>query len=131
VAYTAPTVRRNRVWAVWGLLNLAATAVNLVALAGALPLELIPYACWHPWLAVIGVGYLVTGLDNWNSPQIRRQERLVYAAGGLVTLGLLVASFGPLTGFVTRNVFLIGGVLQLVPIGHDILADAVLIARQQ
>lgn len=131
VTYTAPTVRRNRVWVVWGMLNVAATAINLAALAGALPLELVTYAYWHPWLAVIGVGYLVTGLYNWNSPQIRRQERLVYAAGGLVTLGFLVASLGPLTGFVTRNIFVIGGVLQFVPIAHDVLADAVLIARQQ
>ena len=131
VTYTAPTVRRNRVWLVWGGLNLAATAVNVAALAGALPSGLLAYAYWHPWLAVMGVGYLVTGLYNWKSPQIRRQERLVYAVTGLVTLGVLAASLGPLTGFVTANIFVLGGVLQLLPIGHDVLADAVLIARQQ
>jgi hypothetical protein len=131
VTYTAPTVRRNRVWLVWGGLNVAATAVNVAALAGAVPSGLIAYAYWHPWLAVMGIGYLVTGLYNWKSPQIRQQERLVYAATGLVTLGVLVASLGPLTGFVTANIFVLGGVLQLVPIGHDVLADAVLIARQQ
>ncbi|WP_136715157.1 hypothetical protein [Halorientalis salina] len=131
VTYTAPTVRRNRVWMVWGGLNVTATGVNLAALAGTLPSGLVTYAYWHPWLAVMGIGYLVTGLYNWGNPQIRRQERLVYVATGLVTLGLLVASFGPLTGFVTGNVFLLGGVLQLVPIGHDVLADAVLIARRQ
>ncbi|MFB6173600.1 MAG: hypothetical protein ABEI39_03065 [Halobacteriales archaeon] len=131
VTYTAPTVRRNRVWLVWGGLNVAATAVNVVALAGVLPSGLVAYAYWHPWLAVMGIGYLVTALDNRESPQIRRQERLVYAATGLATLGLLGASFGPLTAFVTGNVFVIGGVLQLLPIGHDVLADAVLIARQQ
>jgi hypothetical protein len=131
VTYTAPTVRRNRVWLVWGGLNVAATAVNVAALVGAVPSGLIAYAYWHPWLAVMGIGYLVTGLYNWKSPQIRQQERLVYAATGLVTLGVLVASLGLLTGFVTANIFVIGGVLQLVPIGHDVLADAVLIARQQ
>ena len=131
VTYTAPTVRRNRMWLVWGGLNLAATAVNVAALAGALPSGLLAYAYWHPWLAVMGVGYLVTGLYNWKSPQIRRQERLVYAVTGLVTLGVLAASLGPLTGFVTANIFVLGGVLQLLPIGHDVLADAVLIARQQ
>jgi hypothetical protein len=131
VTYTAPTVRRNRVWLVWGGLNVAATAVNVAALVGAVPSGLIAYAYWHPWLAVMGIGYLVTGLYNWKSPQIRQQERLVYAATGLVTLGVLVASLGPLTGFVTANIFVLGGVLQLVPIGHDVLADAVLIARQQ
>lgn len=131
VTYTAPTVRRNRVWLVWGGLNVAATAVNLAALLGALPPEVHRYAYWHPWLAVMGIGYLVTGLYNWQSPQIRRQERLVYIATGLVTLGLLAGSFGPLSGFVLLNIFVIGGVLQLLPIGHDVLADAVLIARRQ
>jgi hypothetical protein len=131
VTYTAPTVRRNRVWVVWGGLNVAATTVNVAALAGPLPADITVYAYWHPWLAVMGVGYLVTGLYNWESPQIRNQERLVYAATGVVTLGLLAASLGPLTAFVTGNIFLIGGVLQLFPIGHDVLADALLIARQQ
>jgi hypothetical protein len=131
VTYTAPTVRRNRVWLVWGGLNVAATAVNVAALTGTLPSELFYYAYWHPWLAVMGIGYIVTGLDNWKSPQIRQQERLVYVATGLVTLGMLAASLGPLRGFVTTNIFLLGGVFQLVPIGHDVIADAVLIARQQ
>jgi len=131
VTYTAPTVRRNRVWLIWGGLNVVATAINVAALAGTLPSGLLAYAYWHPWLAVMGVGYLVTGLYNWRSPQIRYQERFVYVATGLVTLGLLTASLGPLAGFVTANIFLLGGVLQLVPIGHDVLADAVLIARRQ
>ena len=131
VTYTAATVRRNRVWLVWGGLNLAATVVNVAALTGTLPPELLVYAYWHPWLAVMGIGYLFTGLYNWESPQIRRQERLVYVATGLVTLGLLAGSFGPLRSVVTVNIFLLGGVAQLVPIGHDVLADAVLIARRQ
>lgn len=131
VTYTAPTVRRNRVWLIWGGLNVVATAINVAALAGTLPSGLLAYAYWHPWLAVMGVGYLVTGLYNWRSPQIRYQERFVYVATGLVTLGLLTASLGPLAGFVTANIFVLGGVLQLVPIGHDVFADAVLIARRQ
>lgn len=131
VVYTAPSVRRNRVWLVWGGLNVAATAINLAAIADTLPPDLLRYAYWHPWLAVMGLGYLVTGLYRWQSPQIRKQERLVYVATGLVTLGLLAAALGPRTGFVVRNIFVLGAVLQLVPIGHDVLADAVLIARQQ
>ncbi|MFB6360664.1 MAG: hypothetical protein ABEH59_05020 [Halobacteriales archaeon] len=131
VTYTAPTVRRNRVWLVWGGLNVAATAINVAALTSTLPAELIAYAYWHPWLAVMGIGYMATGLYKWESPQIRHQERLVYVATGLVTLGVLAASLGPLTGFVTANVFVLGGVFQLLPIGHDVIADAVLIARQQ
>ncbi|MFB6175830.1 MAG: hypothetical protein ABEI99_01550, partial [Halobaculum sp.] len=62
--------------------------VNLAALAGTLPSRFLVYGYWHPWLAVIGIGYVVTGLYNWESPQIRQQERLVYAGTGLVTLGV-------------------------------------------
>lgn len=131
VTYTSPSVRRNRVWLIWGGLNVGATAVNVAALVGAVPSGLLQYAYWHPWLAAIGVGYLITALYNWNSPQIRRQERLVYGASGVVTLGLLAGSLGPLRGFVTLNVFAIGAAVHLVPIGHDVIADAVLIARRQ
>ncbi|QAU12047.1 hypothetical protein EKH57_04420 [Halorubrum sp. BOL3-1] len=131
VTYTSPTVRRNRVWLVWGGLNVAATAVNVGALVGAVPSAAARYAYWHPWLAAIGVGYLVTALYNRESPQIRRQERVVYAVTGAATLGLLAGSLGPLRAFVTLNIFAIGAVVHLVPIGHDVLADAVLIARRQ
>ncbi|OYR39470.1 hypothetical protein DJ81_01170 [Halorubrum sp. Hd13] len=131
VTYTTPTVRRNRVWLVWGVLNVAATVINVAALADLVPSAMLQYAYWHPWLAVLGIGYLVTALYNWESPQIRHQERVVYAATGVVTLGLLAGSLGPLRAFVTLNIFAIGAVVHLVPIGHDVLADAVLIARRQ
>lgn len=131
VTYTSPTVRRNRVWLVWGGLNVGATAVNVAALAGIVPSGLLRYAYWHPWLAAIGIGYVVTAFYDWESPQIRRQERIVYAATGAVTLGLLAGSFGPLRAFVTLHIFAIGAAAHLVPIGHDVLADAVLIARRQ
>jgi len=131
VFYTSPTVQRNRVWLVWGGLNVAATAVNVAALAGTVRAEFLRYAYWHPRLAVVGIGHVVTGLYNWERPQIRRRERPVYVAAGLATFDALAASFGPLTGFVTGTVSVLGGALQLVPIGHDVLADAVLIARQQ
>ncbi len=131
IAYTAPTVRRNRVWLVWGGLNVAATLINVAALAGIVPSSGIQYAYWHPWLVVLGVGYLVTALYNRDSPQIRRRERMVYAGAGVASLGLLVGSFGPLRAVVTLNVFVIGGLLHLVPMGYDVVADAVLIARRQ
>ncbi len=131
VVYTAPTVRRNRVWLVWAGLNVAATAVNLAALAELLPPGAAVYGYWHPWFAVIGVGYLVTGLYNWENPQLRRQERLVYVASGVATLGVLAAGVGPLSEFVLANLFVLGGAVQLVPIGFDVLADAALIARRQ
>jgi hypothetical protein len=131
VTYTAPTVRRNRVWVLWGALNVAATAINLLALARVLPADLVVYAYWQPWFAVFGIGYLATAFSNWESPQLRRQERVVYALAGVAALGVLGASVGPLTGAIVANVFLLGALLQLVPIGHDVLADAVLIARRQ
>ena len=131
VAYTAPTVRRNRVWMVWGVLNLGATLVNVVAVAGVLPPSLAVYGYWHPWFLAIGLGYLATAFDNWESPQLRKQERIVYAPGGAATLLLLAVSVLDLTSLVLANVFLVGGAIQLVPIGHDVVADAVLVARRQ
>jgi hypothetical protein len=131
VAYTAPTVRRNRVWMVWGVLNLGATLVNVVAVAGVLPPSLAVYGYWHPWFLAIGLGYLATAFDNWESPQLRKQERIVYALGGAATLLLLAVSVLGVTSLVLANVFLVGGAIQLVPIGHDVVADAVLVARRQ
>lgn len=129
--YAAPTVGRTRVWLVWAGLSVAATAVNLAALAELLPPGVALYGYWHPWFAVIGVGYLVTGLSNWNDPQLRRRKRLVYAASGVATLGLLAAGVGPLSRVVLANLFVLGGAVQLVPIGFDVLADTVRIARRQ
>lgn len=131
VTYTAPTVRRNRVWVVWGVLNIAATAVNLAAVGGLLPADLVLYAYWHPWFVVLGVGYLATALVNRSSPQVRRRERVVYGVVGVVTLAVLAGSLGPLSAVVRRNVFLIGGALGLAPMAYDVLADAILIARRQ
>jgi hypothetical protein len=131
VTYTAPTVRRNRVWLVWGGLNVAATVTNLVALAGLLPSGLVIYAYWQPWFAVLGVGYLATALDNWESPQLRRRERLVYGATGVATLALLAGSLGPLAALVRTNLFVLGGLLHLLPIGYDVFADTLMIARRQ
>jgi len=131
VTYTAPTVRRNRVWLVWGGLNLTATAINLVALAGILPAGATAYAYWHPWLAVMGVGYLATGLVDRSNPQIRERERTVYAAGGLTALGVLAASVLRPPAVVVGNPFLVGGLLHLAPIGYDVFADAALIAGRQ
>ncbi len=131
ITYTAPTVRRNRVWLVWGALNVLATVVNLIALAGGLPSSLLAYAYWHPWIAVLGIGYLVTAVDNWQSPQIRRQERLVYAASGIGALLVLLVSITAAPPVIVGYPFVIGGVLHLFPIGYDVMADALLIARRQ
>lgn len=129
--YTAPTVRQNRVWVIWGILNLVATGVNLTAVTGLVPVEWVAYAYWHPWFAVIGLGYLATAVDNWKSPQIRRKERGMYALSGIVTLGLLAVAISGISPVIATNVFVIGGLIQVAPIGYDVLADAMLIARRQ
>lgn len=129
--YAAPSVRYNRVWVVWGGLNLAATGINLLALADLLPGELVVYAYWQPWFVVFGIGYLVTAVLDPASPQIRREERVVYAASGLAAFGLLAVSTGPLAGFVIGNVFVLGALLQLAPIGFDVVADGALVVRRQ
>lgn len=129
VVYTAPTVRRNRVWLVWGGLNVAATLVNVAAVADLLPAGLVPYAYYHPWLAVLGVGYLATAVDDLDSPQVRRQERAVYALGGAASLAVLALAVLDPPGWLLASPFLVGAALHLMPIAHDVLADAVLIAR--
>lgn len=128
VGYTAPTVRRNRVWLVWGAVTGVATAVNLLALAGWLPAEVAAYGYWHPWFGAVGVGYLVTAGYDWGNPQLRRGERLVYAAAGVATLAF--AAVGVAQFLAATTVFAAGAAAHLLPIGFDVGADLVLILRR-
>ncbi len=134
VAYTAPTVRRNRIWLVWAGLNTAAVAVNATAILGWFPgpladvpfaFEFLGFGYWRPWFCVLGLGYLATGLYNWSNPQLRTSERVVYALAGVACLAILapwpsVTLFGP-------KVFLVGGLLHVVPMGFDVVSDVALI----
>lgn len=127
VTYTAPVVRRKRVWVVWGVLNAAGIAVNALAVGGHLPARLAVYGYWHVWFLVFGVAYLVTAFANWRSPQLRRVERLVYAVAGVASFAALAHGVSdPAFG---RHALLVGATLHLVPIGFDVAADGVLIAR--
>ncbi len=126
--YTAPAVRRKRVWLVWGVLNVAALCTNLLGVSGGLPPVLTQYAFWHPWIAVFGVSYLVTAALNWGNPQLRVAERGVYAAAGVAALAALVGSVT--NPAVLSQLALIGGALHLLPMGFDIGADLVLILRR-
>lgn len=126
LAYAAPTVRNNDIWIVWGVLNVVAVGVNVLALTGSLPADLQRFGYWHPWMAVFGGGYLVTGLSDWGDPRIRTPERLVYVAAGVASLGVLAVSFR--TAALLPYLFLVGGCLHLVPIGFDVGLDAVLLA---
>lgn len=127
VGLGAPTVRTNRIWAVWGLLSLGALTVNGAALAGLLPPGLAVYALWRPWFVVIAVGYLVTAGYDWSNPQLRQGERVVYAIAGVVAALVVVVStarFIPV-----GRVFLLGGLLHVLPIGFDVGADLLLVLR--
>jgi len=129
VVYTAPTVRRRRVWVVWAVLNVAATAVNVVAVAGVGPSGLAVYGLYHPWLAVMGLGYLATALVNAGSPQLRGRERVAYAVGGvaaLLTLAVAVSS----PSLVLARPFLLGGLLHVGPLAYDVFADVYLLVRR-
>lgn len=128
IGYTAPTVRRNRVWLVWGGVTTLATLVNLAALAQLLPGTLAASGYWHPWFAAVGVGYLVTASYDWGNPQLRRGERAVYGLAGAGTVAFTVVGF---VQFVpTTVVFAVGAVAHLVPIGFDVGADIALILRR-
>ncbi|MFB6227646.1 MAG: hypothetical protein ABEH88_03530 [Halobacteriales archaeon] len=138
VVYTAPTVRRNRIWLVWAGLNASAIGVNVAAVVGWFPgplmgepllTDLLGFGYWRPWFFALGLGYLATALYNWSNPQIRRSERVVYALGGIACLAVLSPwpSISPLVG---TKLFLIGGLIHVVPMGFDVAADIVLILRR-
>jgi hypothetical protein len=138
IVYTAPTVRRNRIWLVWAGLNSGAMAINLLTVAGqfpgaadGLPLvdDLLGSGYWRPWFLALGIGYLATALYNWTNPQLRRSERVVYGVAGVACLALLSpwVFTDPLFG---TKLFLIGGLLHVVPMGFDVFSDIALIARR-
>lgn len=135
--YTAPTVRRNRIWLVWGALNASAVGINIAAIAGWFPgpvantpvvSTLLGLGWWRPWFLALGIGYLVTGFYNRSNPQIRKDERTIYVLSGVACLAVLspwlsVELFGP-------RLFVVGGLLHVVPIGFDVFSDIALIIRQ-
>ena len=84
---------------------------------------------WQPWFLALGVGYLATALYNWSNPQIRKSERVVYGLGGLTCLFILSPWF-PTTELYPTRLFLVGGLLHVIPMGFDVLADIVLILRR-
>jgi len=128
---TAPTVRRNDAWVVWGVLNLIATGVNVLGVlhvsgvAETLPGTLSQYAFFHPWLAVFGGGYLITALLNRDDRRIRRLERVGYALAGVASLLVLAVAFsgGANSALTLRYAFHVGAVLHLAPIGFDLAYD--------
>jgi hypothetical protein len=138
VGYTAPTVRRNRIWLVWAGLNVSAVGVNVAALTGWFPGpvadvpvlgDTLGAGYWQPWFLVLALGYLTTAAYNWSNPQIRKSERVVYALGGLTCLAVLSPWF-PVAELYPAKLFLVGGLLHVVPMAFDILADIVLILRR-
>jgi hypothetical protein len=138
VGYTAPTVRRNRIWLVWAGLNTSAVLINITVVAGWFPGpvadvplvgEVLGLGYWQPWFLALGLGYLATGLYNWSNPQIRKSERVVYAVGGIACLAIL-SPWSPVEPLFGPTLFLVGGVLHIVPMGFDVVSDIVLIIRR-
>ncbi|MFB6177279.1 MAG: hypothetical protein ABEI99_09090 [Halobaculum sp.] len=138
VVYTAPTVRRNRIWLVWAGLNASAVSINIAAILGWFPRSLLDvplvtaflgFGYWRPWFLVLGLGYLATAVYNWSNPQLRKSERVVYALSGVTCLAILSPwpSLPPLVG---PELFLIGGLLHTIPMGFDVAADIALIMRR-
>ena len=138
VLFTAPTVRRNRIWLVWAALNGLAAVINVAAVAGLFPgplgdvsvvAEVVGRGYWRPWFLALGLGYTATALYNWSNPQLRRGERIVYALGGVGCLAVLSPWLfaSPLVG---GRLFLVGGLLHVVPMGFGVVADIVLIVRR-
>lgn len=138
VRYTAPTVKRNRIWLVWAGLNASAAAVNVAALAGLFPgaLDGLPLVdvllgagYWRPWFLALGLGYLATAVVNWGNPQLRRSERLVYALGGVACFAVLSPWLISAPGL-GAQLFLVGGILHVVPMGFDVFADIAMLLRR-
>ena len=91
--------------------------------------EMVGRGYWRPWFLALGLGYTATALYNWSNPQLRRGERIVYALGGVGCLAVLSpwVFASPLVG---GRLFLVGGLLHVVPMGFDVVADVVLIVRR-
>lgn len=136
--YTAPTVRRNRIWLVWAGLNASAVSVNIAAVLGIFPgpvqgtpivADLLGYGYWRPWFLALGIGYFATAFYNWSNPQLRRNERAVYALGGVACLAVL-SPWPSLPSLAGAELFLLGGLVHTIPMGFDVIADIALIIRQ-
>lgn len=138
VAFTAPTVRQNTIWLVWGVLNGLAVVVNVTAVAGwfpgplaSVPLSetLLGFGYWRPWFLALGLGYTATALYQWGNPQLRQAERFVYALAGVACLAILSPWVVEPAGL-GADLFVLGGLLHVLPMGFDVFADIVLILRR-
>lgn len=108
-------LRYSRPLVVWGLLNALATGINVLAALGGWPDALtayLGYAFWHPWAAVMAVGYLDTGIVA------RTRYRPAYLGGALLAAGALtIGLLAP--GFITGGTYLVLGAIHAVPMWLD------------
>jgi uncharacterized membrane protein len=97
----------------WSMLVGAALAIDVAAVQGAVPLEYLQYALWHPWLGVFAIGYGVTAVVATG------RNRRAYALGSVAAAGcLLVAVL--FTVRIEPYAFVVLGALHVGPL----LADA-------
>ncbi len=138
VTFTAPTVRQNRIWLVWATLSISAVVINLLAVAGVFPgpvasvpivSDLLGFGYWEPWFLALGLGYLATAFYSWTNPQLRRAERVVYALGGIACLAALAPGLINMTTL-GAGIFIVGGLVHVIPMGFDVFADVALILRR-
>lgn len=80
------------VWKLWLALSILGCSINILAGAmmeiGMYPTISYNYGVILPWLIIYSVGYLFTGLRNFNNKALSNKERLVYVVIGIVS-GLL------------------------------------------
>ena len=142
-ASPAPSAPPPRLLLVPARLHTSAAAINVATVAGYFPgpladvdivREFLGFGYWRPWFLALGLGYLATAAYNWENPQIRKGERVVYALTGVVCLVILSPWPGiPVVGqqvVFGESLFVVGALLHLVPMGFDVLSDVVLILRQ-
>lgn len=108
----APALRYAPLLWLWGLLVGGALAVDVAALTGSFSPRLARKLLWTPWPAVLGVGYLATGL------LAASRTRAAYLAGAVgAGLVLLAATLFPTT--VGDWAFAATGLVHAVPLAVD------------
>lgn len=95
---TPAALRKNIVWKYWLGASVVGIVINIVAallvttgVSGGDPIqETVPmqFGVMLPWLAIYAGGYLLPAIYRRNSPALNSIERGIYAAAGLIALGL-------------------------------------------
>lgn len=80
---------RYPAWWVWGILSVVGIIINLLATK-------TPYldgVAYSHWYALIGIGYLFSGIYNPNNPLLDKFDRFILVFSGLVCAGFTIGFF--------------------------------------